>query len=140
MKNVKMPNSFKKGITLIEMSIVILTILILIGIAVPSGRWINGWKLGKQASEDLRAVYAAQRMFLSDNPLRAVTSLLPAEIAPYLPPTYANRVILPILSSIEAVNDLTINVARTPPIVTRGVIPYDPSGNTADGLWDVGQP
>ncbi|NJR43292.1 MAG: hypothetical protein HC767_12185 [Akkermansiaceae bacterium] len=41
----------------------ILTILILIGIAVPSSRWVNGWQLGKKASEDLRAVYAAQRMF-----------------------------------------------------------------------------
>jgi type II secretory pathway pseudopilin PulG len=148
MKSSTSLQEWKKAVTLIEMTVVILTILLLLGIAVPSTRWINGWQLGKKASEDLRAVFAAQRMYISDNPLSNIvppfvpTGPAPAPqtlndaIAGYLPPTYGG-----VMPTILDINDtaLTINVTVAPPRVERGGARYDPSGRTNDGLWDVGE-
>jgi type II secretory pathway pseudopilin PulG len=148
MKNSKPPRKRQKAVSLMEMTIVILTILILIGIAVPSTRWVNGWQLGKKASEDLRAVYAAQRMYISDNPLVNIAGAftptgpapapqnLSAAIAAYLPPTYAG--VMPTITPISG-GALTINVTVSPPRVDQGGTRYDPSGNNTDGLWDVGE-
>jgi type II secretory pathway pseudopilin PulG len=145
MRNFKSPQKGRKALSLVEMTIVILTILILIGIAVPSTRWVNGWQLGKTASEDLRAIYAAQRMYISDNPLAPLAGINAAAVQPYLPPTYAG--VMPTIKPISGAA-LTINVSVTPPIVDQGGIPYDPSAPAgaaashparSDGLWDVGQ-
>jgi type II secretory pathway pseudopilin PulG len=147
----------EKGVTLIEMSIVILTILLLIGLAIPSTQWINGWRAGKLASENLRAIYAAQRMYISDNPLNNIvppfvpTGPAPAPqtlndaIAGYLPPVYGG--VMPTILDIDD-TALSVNFTVAPPRVEKSGVPYDPSvpagaaadhPSRSDGLWDVGQ-
>jgi type II secretory pathway pseudopilin PulG len=145
MKNSRSLPQFKKAITLLEMTIVILVILTLIGISVPSTRWVSGWKLGKQASEDLRAVYAAQRMYISDNPLVNIgtenNTTLRNRLAGYLPPTYGG--VMPTIKADNGTTNLFITVNRTPPIVSAtdgSATAYDPSNKPTDGLWDVGDP
>ena len=55
----------RRGVTLLEMTIVIMVLLALIGTGLFSYRKMDEWKLGRSASETLRQVYTAQRMFLA---------------------------------------------------------------------------
>jgi prepilin-type N-terminal cleavage/methylation domain-containing protein len=127
--------------TLLEMSIVIMVLLSLIGVGLFSSKKIDEWKLARQASETLRSVYSAKRMFLSDNPTRAVTTLTTADLIPYLP---NNAVAMPAAKSLTGaalsykVNDVT---ATKPPVyfIDGSGVHYDPSGSYTDQLWDVGE-
>lgn len=126
----------RTGFTLLEMTVVIMVMLTLIGTGLyVSKQWTN-WQLGRTASEDLRSVYAAQRMFLADNPTTTVSSITAAQIIPYL----ANRATaIPTVKSLEG-NTLTIRQNVSPPNINDGSGGiYDPSGSTTDSLWDVGQ-
>jgi len=88
---------------------------------------------GRQAGESLRAVKAAQLMYLADNPTTPVNTLTQQMLLPYMPngawPT------LPMVGS----QTPTINCAVFPPVAVLGGATYDPSGSPTDGLWDVGQ-
>ena len=126
----------KSGLTLLEMTIVILVLLALIGLGLVSSRMMDNWKLGREASETLRVVHSAQRMFLADNPTRPVAEIVPEDIIPYLPNGAAT---MPTVKSLTGTT-LNIIVSRTPPAVDAGAgTVYDPSGSETDSLWDVGE-
>lgn len=125
-----------KGFTLVEMTVVIMVLLTLIGGGLFVSRQYSDWQMGRAASEDLRSVYAAQRMFLADNPTATVSAINANQIIPYL----ANRATaLPTVKSLTGAT-LSIRVNVTPPNINDGSGGvYDPSGSTTDSLWDVGQ-
>ncbi|MDP4780856.1 MAG: type II secretion system GspH family protein [Akkermansiaceae bacterium] len=77
----------KSGFTLLEMTIVIGMMLTLISVGLGVSKQYGNWQMGRAASEDLRSVYAAQRLYLSDNPTALVSSITDAKLIPYL----ANR-------------------------------------------------
>ncbi len=136
MKSTRLPYRLKRGFTLLEMTIVIMVLLVLIRIGFVSSRRMDDWKLGRKASETLRSVYAAQRMYLADNPTVSVASLTSALILPYMP---NNVTVMPTVTSLSGTT-LSIIVTVSPPIINAGTgVAYDPSGSTKDSLWDVGQ-
>ncbi len=126
----------KSGFTLIEMTVVILVLLTLMGTGLFVTKQYGVWQLGRNASEQLRNVYSAQRLYLADNPTVAVADLTAANIIPYL----TNRgTALPTVVSLEGTT-LTIKVNVNPPVIDDGAGGvYDPSGQPLDSLWDVGQ-
>lgn len=124
------------GFTLLELTVVILVIMTLLGTGLFVSNQYTEWKLGRSASEKLRSVYAAQRMYLADHPTAMVNTITGPQIIPYL----ANRaLVLPTVESLTGAN-LAIDVDVSPPVIddgSGGV--YDPSGATDDSLWDVGR-
>jgi type II secretory pathway pseudopilin PulG len=122
-------------VTLIELTVVIFVLLSMIGATMYFGGNISSWKKGKAASESLRAVYAAQRGFLADNPRRTLSSLTVSELEPYLPNQTGA---MPTIYSLDGV-ELSIDVTVSPPVCRSGDSSvYDPSNKTDDSLWDVG--
>jgi len=125
-----------RGLTLLEMTIVILILLTLAGGSLYFGGKIGDWRRGRDAAETLRTVYAAQRMFLADNPTVAVSSLTPAQLIPYLP---KGMTAMPTVTSLDD-TELAIKITVSPPVVDAGDgAVYDPSGSSKDGLWDIGR-
>lgn len=119
------------------MTTVIVILLIFLKIGLYSSTKIDQWKLGRNASETLRSVYAAQRMYLSDYPTTPVANLTHALVLPYLPP--GNVATMPTVKSLSGAN-LNILVNVSPPIIDSGNgTAYDPSDKTTDSLWDIGQ-
>lgn len=97
---------------------------------------MDEWKLGRAASETLRSVYSAQRMYLADNPTVSVGSLTSELVLPYMT---NNTVVMPTVTSLLKTN-LPIIVNVSPPIINAGSgVAYDPSGSNRDSLWDVGE-
>jgi len=97
---------------------------------------MDEWKLGRAASETLRQVHTAQRMFLADNPTRLVSSIAPADIIPYMP---GNATALPTVKSLTG-SQYGILVNVSPPVINAGSgVTYDPSGDNRDSLWDIGE-
>jgi prepilin-type N-terminal cleavage/methylation domain-containing protein len=130
-----LPNS-KRAFTLLEMTIVIMVLLALVSVGLFSSRKMDEWKLGRTASETLRTVYSAQRMYLADNPTANVAALTSALIVPYLP---NNAATMPTVKSLTGTN-LSILVNVSPPVINAGSgVRYDPSGSYTDSLWDVGE-
>jgi type II secretory pathway pseudopilin PulG len=133
--------------TLLEMTVVIMVLLALIGMGLFSSNKYNEWKRGRTASETLRSVYAAQRLFLADNPTAVVANLVEANITPYLP-NVANPPPATLALALQPVTSLTgaalfFNINTVPPTLSlaAGGAPYEPNGSTpTDSLWDVGQP
>lgn len=124
-----------RGATLIEISIVICVLLALMSTSLYFGSKISEWQAGKEAAEQLRGVYAAQRMYLADHPTTPVANLNAALITPYLP---NNPGAMPAILSLDD-EELGINVAVSPPVLTLAGAVYDPSGSASDSLWDVGE-
>ena len=123
------------GLTLIELTVVILVLLAMTGLAIYYTGGMDKWNKGKDASEKLRSVHAAQKAYLADNPTVAVSNLTAARIIPYLP---SGETALPAVVS-ETGAALTIRLTVSPPVLLDGSgAVYDPSGNSNDGLWDVG--
>jgi prepilin-type N-terminal cleavage/methylation domain-containing protein len=143
MKSSVQSTSPMRAFTLVEMSMVLMILLALISTGLFASKKMNDWKLGRQASEDLRTVYAAQRMFLADNPTVAVSSITAAQLIPYLP---NQATAMPIIKSLTGaalvivVNDPDPDVH---PYLKDGAgVRYDPSAsppNYKDALWDVGE-
>jgi prepilin-type N-terminal cleavage/methylation domain-containing protein len=131
-----------QGFTLLEMSMVILVLLSLVGIGLYSSRKMDENRLAREATETLRSVYTAQRMFLADNPTTLVSNITASNILPYLS---GNPTALPkVTSATGAQLSLMVNVS--PPRINAGSgVIYDPSGDPndpktfTDGLWDVGE-
>jgi prepilin-type N-terminal cleavage/methylation domain-containing protein len=123
----------KSGFTLIEMTVVIAMILVLAGVASLGVKPYYDYRDGRTAGEMLRAVKAAQLMYLSDNPSTSVSSLTQANLLPYMP-----NGTWPTLPSVNGVAP-TISCTVFPPVAMLNGNPYDPSATTNDGLWDVGQ-
>lgn len=130
----------KQGFTLLEMSIVLMILLALIKVGLFSSKKMDEWRLGRAAAETLRTVYAAQRMYLADNPTKQPSALLATDILPYMSGN-ANGTMtaLPTVKSLTGVQ-LVINVTTSPPTINAGNgVSYDPSGSTKDTLWDTGE-
>lgn len=126
---------FVRGMTLIEMSVVICVLLALMSTSLYFSTKISEWQAGKEAAEQLRGVYAAQRMYLADHPTTPVANLNAALITPYLP---NNPGAMPAVLSLDD-EALGIDVTVSPPVLTLGNAVYDPSGSASDSLWDVGE-
>jgi type II secretory pathway pseudopilin PulG len=137
MKMPHLPNSSKRAFTLLEMTIVIMVLIALISLGFFANNKMQEWKLGRAASETLRSVYSAQRMYLADNPTATVASLTNDLILPYMPNSPA---VMPTVESLDGAA-LPIVVNASPPYADAGGgVRYDPSGSsTTDSLWDVGQ-
>ena len=126
----------QKAFTLLEMTVVILVLLSLIKIGLFTFSKMDEWRLGREASETLRSVYSAQRMYLADNPTASVSEITSTLLLPYLP---NHATVMPTVTSLTGVTlSLLINVS--PPTINAGSgVAYDPSGSTHDSLWDVGE-
>ncbi|MCU0776631.1 MAG: type II secretion system GspH family protein [Akkermansiaceae bacterium] len=136
MKTTRQPITRRRGFTLLEMTIVIMVLIALISTGLFVNTKMDEWKLGRAASETLRQVYTAQRMFLADNPTRLVSAITNTDVIPYLP---GNATSLPTVKSLTGA-DLGILVNVSPPVINAGSgVPYDPSGDNRDSLWDVGE-
>ena len=124
------------GVTLIEMSLVMFLLIALMSTGLFFNTKVAEWRAGREAAETLRSVYAAQRLYLSDNPMTPVTSLTSAMLIPYLPNQATS---IPTITSLTNTT-LTIKFTVSPPTINNGSGGnYDPSGNTKDSLWDVGE-
>ncbi|MGJ8661052.1 MAG: prepilin-type N-terminal cleavage/methylation domain-containing protein [Bacteroidota bacterium] len=119
----------QRGVTLVEMTVVILVLLILVGISVVSTGAYREWAVGSEASQSLREIYTAQRSYLADNPTINVSAVTAADIIPYLS---SGEAALPVIEDKDGAV-LAVNLTVSPPVVTN-----DPSGSTTDGLWDLG--
>lgn len=129
-----------KGFTLIELSVVLCVLIALLSFGFGVSGAVTKWKKGRDASEILRSVYTAQRLYLADNPTTPVASLTQALVLPYIP---GGPAAFPTSKTQEGVN-LFARVNVSPPYFTTtagGVAgaAYDPSGSTTDSLWDVGE-
>ena len=123
------------GFTLVELSVTIAVILILVGAASLGIKPYYAYRDGRAAGEMLRAVKAAQLMYLSDNPSALLTTLTggtTGNLTPYMP-----NGVWPTLPMVNGVQP-TINCTQFPPVAVLSGSTYDPSGSTSDGLWDVG--
>ena len=142
MKTSRRITSSTKGFTLLELSMVMLVLLSLIGIGLYSSRKMDENRLAREATETLRTVYTAQRMFLADNPTTLVTNITASNLLPYIA---GNPTSLPKVTSLTGAS-LGIMVNVSPPRINAGSgVIYDPSGDPndaktfTDGLWDVGE-
>ena len=136
MKTSHRHHSTKRAFTLLEMTIVIMVLIALIGSGLFVSRKMDDWKLGRTASETLREVYSAQRMYLSDHPTADVSAISTANIIPYL---RTDATSLPTVKSLTG-TELSIIVNQSPPVINAGSgVVYDPSGDNRDSLWDVGE-
>jgi len=124
-----------RAFTLLEMTIVLLVLIALLSTGLFVSKKTTEWQLGRQASETLRSVYSAQRMYLAENPTASVSNLTNALLLPYMPNSPTT---MPTVTSLTNTT-LTIIVNVMPPVVNNGSgVAYDPSGSTTDSLWDVG--
>lgn len=123
-----------RGLTLIEITIVLCVLMALIGTGLYVGGSIKTWRAGRDAAEALRSVHSAQRMFLADNPTVEVANITAAQIIPYLPD---KATALPVVKPLRG-SALTIRISNMPPVLLQGSTVYDPSGSSTDNLWDVG--
>lgn len=124
----------KPALTLLEMTIVIMVLLGLISTGFFANKKVDEWKIGRVASETLRQVHTAQRMFLADNPTHPVDEIVAADIIPYLS---GNVTELPTIKSLNG-TELDIKLDVSPPVVVDGSgTTYDPSGDAEDGVWDI---
>ena len=140
MKTVRSISAARGGFTLIELTVVIFILIALLSMGFGMSKTIEKWKKGKEASETLRSVYTAQRLYLADHPTAAVNTLTPALLLPYIP---NGTGVFPSSTSLEG-NALHAQVNVSPPVwsPTAGGVSgpaYDPSGSATDSLWDVGQ-
>ncbi len=136
MKTISPASRSSRAFTLLEMTIVIMVLIALMGLGLFTSRKMDEWKLGRQASETLRQVYSAQRMYLADNPTVAVANLTNTLLLPYMPGTPAT---MPTVKSMTGAN-LSLIVNQSPPVINAGSnVVYDPSGSNRDSLWDVGE-
>lgn len=123
----------EKGLSLVELTLVIAILLALSTIGIVSYQNLSTWRKGKSAGIELRSVYAAQRLYLADHPTSSPDAMETSILLPYLP----NGNALPDVDSLDGI-PLTIRITSIPPVFLSGDAVYDPSGSPNDGLWDVG--
>ena len=125
----------KSGLTILEMTVVIVVLLSLLGISFYAMTGYKQWQRGSEGSRVLRMVYNAQRTYLAEHPIESPSALTAEKIIPYLSDGSSA------LPTAQALDDsiLTVNIAVSPPVLLDSEgNDYDPSGDTDDGLWDVG--
>ena len=128
-----------RGFTIIEISLVIGLILSLLAIGGLLGaNVVRDWRMGKDASLALQAVYAAQRSYLADHPTSDIAVAdWDTDLVPYLPTGWSAATI----KAIEGLDgeDLEPDTTVMPPVFLDGATPYDPSPPGDNALWDVGE-
>ncbi len=118
MKTSFLPRQSKRAFTLLEMTIVLMVLLALLGMGFMSSKKMEEWKLGRAASETLRTVYTAQRLYLADNPTASVAALTSAQIVPYLP---GSSVAMPTVKSLTGVTfSILVNVSPPSSMLAEG--------------------
>ncbi|MEC5127952.1 type II secretion system protein [Verrucomicrobiales bacterium BCK34] len=126
--------SSQRGFSLIEVTLVIGIMLTIASIVTYSVGTLNEWKKGRSVSEDLKAVYVAQKSYLADHPTSLASDFTEAKLVKYLP---GNLTGMPTAESLDD-EELTLSYKVIPPVFKLGSSTYDPSGSSSDGLWDVG--
>lgn len=126
--------SRERGLSLIEITLVIGLMLALASIITYSISSMTDWKQGRAASEKLKSVYIAQKSYLADHPTSSYATLSSNDLIPYLP---GSPGALPTQKSLAG-EDLALNFRVMPPQFQIGTTGYDPSDGPTDGLWDVG--
>ena len=124
----------RRGLTLIELTVVIIVLLTLLTMSFVGTNSIRDWQRARTASTVLRDVETAQVEFLADNPLVDVANLTEDNVAQYL---LGSPDELPTAIDLDG-NELTVNFNVSPPVLLSGGAVYDPSGSPSDSLWDVG--
>lgn len=113
----------------------IMVLLALTTMGLMTSRGMDDWKLARKASESLRSVYSAQRMYLADHPTTPVANLTAELLLPYMP---NNAAIETVKSKTGATLNILVN--KFPPYIDAGNgSRYDPSGAFDDDLWDPGK-
>lgn len=125
----------RAGFSLIEISLVISLMLGLAAIVGFNIAAMQAWQAGKTASLNLQAVYAAQRSFMADHPSADIATVPKEQLQGYLPDGWST---LPVFVSLDY-DALELDHTSMPPRLFLSGTLYDPSDNTSDGLWDVGQ-
>ncbi|MBK1882594.1 hypothetical protein JIN85_09215 [Luteolibacter pohnpeiensis] len=129
------------GLTLLELTVVLLVLLTLMATGFYVTSEVKNWRAGREAGETLRTVYTAQRMYLADHPTEPVTDLTMTKLLDYLPNKVLDsdgNIIPPTVKSLKNTN-LTIVVNESPPYLEDGGVRYDQNDNYTDGVWDVGE-
>lgn len=124
----------QRAFSLIEITLVIGIMLSIASIITYSVGTLNEWKVGRLASEDLKAVYVAQKGYLADHPTSLASDFTESKLIKYLPGTFTA---MPTANSLED-EELSLAYKVLPPVFKLGSSPYDPSDSTNDGLWDIG--
>ena len=125
----------RPGLTIVEMTVVILVLLTLLGISIFAMDAYREWQRGSEGSRVLRMVYNAQRTYLAEHPTESVSSLTDEKIIPYLSGSLST---MPTAKALDG-SVLSVNVSVSPPVLLDSDdSEYDPSGDADDGLWDVG--
>ena len=125
----------QSGLTILEMTVVILVLLTLAGISFFAMSGYREWQRGSEGSRVLRMVYNAQRTYLAEHPIESPSALTAEKLIPYLSNGSSA------LPTAQALDDsvLEVDVTVSPPVLLdSNGNDYDPSGDTNDGLWDVG--
>ena len=124
-----------RGLTIMELTLVMSVLVTFISTSMFFASGISDWQKGRTASETLREVYVAQRLYLADYPLASVAELTTDDLMPYLPSQPSS---FPTVESLDK-QALDIQVNVSPPVINgSGGGSYDPSKTTDDSLWDVG--
>jgi competence protein ComGC len=125
----------RPGLTIVEMTVVILVLLTLLGISIFTMDAYREWQRGTEGSRVLRMVYNGQRTYLAEHPTESVSSLTDEKIIPYLSGSLST---MPTAKALDG-SVLSVNVSVSPPVLLDSDdSEYDPSGDADDGLWDVG--
>lgn len=124
-----------KGLTIIELSLVIALIMMLAAVFFGMVFPLADWQKAKDAGLSLQAVYTAQKTYLADHPTQDIATVTAAQLIPYLP---NNMTAIPTAVG-KAGEALTVDFSIMPPVVKNAGALYDPSGKSNDGLWDAGK-
>lgn len=130
MKRNLISNTNNRGVTLMELTLVISIIVLLSSIVTVGVSYYRNWTTGAQAGEDLKAVYQAQKLYLADNPTELPRNLTWDLIKPYYPGV-APAAAPTITGSDDKPYD--INFDKMPPTSAYG----DKTG-PGDSIWDTG--
>lgn len=125
----------KKGVTLIELVVVIAMLLVLATLGTLSVGAYQDWQKGLTAGEQIKSVYQAQRLYLSNYPTKTPADITLANIIKFMPNGATS---LPVVTGLDG-ETLTIDFNTSPPVYKNGGANYDPSTTTTDSLWDAGE-
>lgn len=123
-----------RGLSLIEITLVIGLMLALASMVTYSITSMTDWQKGRSASEALKSVYVAQKGFLADHPTKNPTDFTSEKLIPYLP---GQATAMPTAKSLDGAS-LTLDFLAMPPTFQLNGSVYDPTGKSDDGLWDIG--
>ena len=125
--------SCRRGLTLIELTVVIVVLLALIGASMFAMGGYREWQKQSEAETALRSVYTAQRTYLAEHPTKIPAGLKPADITEMKKYLSDGSGEWPDVENLDG-DPLNYDVKVSPPVFTN-----DPSGDDNDGKWDLGE-